>query len=100
LPAILSTVSFPDFPIPLRPFVDIEPSGKANRAATSRRNGVDGVTVPGGGISKRFATPASVADVGTGMSAESALTAAAMAEIEGTMARIEGDMASFPDRSI
>jgi hypothetical protein len=40
----------------------IEPSGKANRAATSKRNGVDGPTAPGAGIRVVAITPLAVHD--------------------------------------
>jgi hypothetical protein len=71
LPAIFSTVSFSDFPIRRSAGTDIDPSGNANLQATESLSGVVGVTVPGGGISKRFATlPASVVDLGLGMAVE------------------------------
>jgi len=49
LPAIFSWSSLPLTAIRRNAEAVIEPSGKANCAATSRRNGVVGVTVPGAG---------------------------------------------------
>jgi hypothetical protein len=48
-PAMNSASSFPAVINRRREAADIELSGKANWAATSRRNGVVGVTVPGAG---------------------------------------------------
>jgi hypothetical protein len=48
-PAIRSASNFPEAIIRLKAGPVIEPSGKANCAATSRRNGVVGVTVSGAG---------------------------------------------------
>jgi hypothetical protein len=48
-PAIRSASSFPEAIIRLKAEPVIDPSGKASCAATSRRNGVVGVTAPGAG---------------------------------------------------
>jgi len=48
-PAIRSASNFPEAIIRLKAGPVIEPSGKASCAATSRRNGVVGVTVSGDG---------------------------------------------------
>jgi hypothetical protein len=53
-PAIRSASNFPEAIIRLKAGPVIEPSGKANRAAVSRRSGVSGFTVSG--VVGRFCT--------------------------------------------
>jgi hypothetical protein len=62
LPAINSASSFPVEAIRRNADAVIEPSGKANCAATSRRNGVVGVTDPGVGNRMLRVIPIAVHD--------------------------------------